>query len=197
MPIVPGTRVTQAEARPPAPAVPPRMMVNVRNVQAPRAVPPILPAVAQPTVVEGQISATEDRAEADARAALREKAADWLEPDVPRTWTIPIPLLQSLIVDTKYTPEDKPYGTLYWAKLSVDFSPDRRATLVNAYTHELIQHRLMSLGGALAFVLIGLAAVSGYIRADEATKGYYTNRLRMVAAAGVGAAAVILYRMVA
>ena len=55
----------------------------------------------------------------------------------------------------------------------------------------------MTLGGALGFVLICLAAVSGYIRADEATKGYYTNRLRMLAAAGVGAAGVILYKMVA
>ena len=106
-------------------------------------------------------------------------------------------LLQSLIVDTHYTPEEKPYGTLYWAELTVNFSPDRRARLVEAYTRELIQHRLVSLGGALAFVLIGLGAVSGYIRADEATKGYYTNRLRMLAAAGVGAAGVILYRMVA
>ena len=46
-----------------------------------------------------------------------------------------------------------------------------------------------------AFVLICLAAVSGYIRTDEATKGYYTNRLRMLAAAGVGAAGVVIYQM--
>ncbi len=52
-------------------------------------------------------------------------------------------------------------------------------------------------GGILAFVLVCLAALSGYIRADEATKGYYTNRLRMLAAAGVGAAGVIVYKMVA
>ncbi len=55
----------------------------------------------------------------------------------------------------------------------------------------------MTLGGSLGFVLICLAAISGYIRADEATKGYYTNRLRLLAAAGVGAAGVIVYRMVA
>jgi hypothetical protein len=195
--IVPGTRVTEAEAKPPAPPVPPRSVVTVRNVQTPRVVAPMAPAVTQATTVEGQLSATKDRAEADARAALRDKAADWLEPDVPRTWTIPTPLLQSLILETHDTPEEKPYGILYWAELKVDFSPDRRATLVGAYTRELIRHRLVTLGGALAFVLIGLGAVSGYIRADEATKGYYTTRLRMVAAAGVGAAGVILYKMVA
>ena len=56
---------------------------------------------------------------------------------------------------------------------------------------------MAALGGTLAFVLICLGAVSGYIRADEATKGYYTNRLRMLAAAGVGAAGVFIYQMVA
>ncbi len=89
------------------------------------------------------------------------------------------------------------YGTLYEATLTADFSPHRRAELVDAYNHELVQHRLFTLGGSLGFVLICLAAISGYIRADEATKGYYTNRLRMLAAAGVGAAGVIVYRMVA
>jgi hypothetical protein len=44
--------------------------------------------------------------------------------------------------------------------------------------------------------LMCLASVSGYIRADEATKGYYTNRLRMLAAAGVGAGGVLIYQMV-
>jgi hypothetical protein len=42
-----------------------------------------------------------------------------------------------------------------------------------------------------------LGALSSYIRADEATRGYYTNRLRMLAAAGVGAAGVIIYQMMA
>ena len=84
-----------------------------------------------------------------------------------------------------------------WPTLTADFSPRRRAELVEAYNRELVQHRLVTLGGTLAFVLICLAAISGYIRADEATKGYYTNRLRMLAAAGVGAAGVIIYKMVA
>ena len=148
-------------------------------------------------VVKGDISATTERAEAEGRAALRAEAAEWLEPEVPRTWTVPTPLLQSLVVDTHNNPIDKPYGTMYVTEMKVNLSPERRDILVKAYHRELVQYRLASLGGALAFVLIGLGAVSGYIRADEATKGYYTRRLRMLAAAGVGAAGVILYRMVA
>ena len=102
-----------------------------------------------------------------------------------------------MIVGTQSTRIARNYGTLYLAELDGRLLAQRRAELVEAYNHELIHHRLMTLGGTLAFVLICLAAVSGYIRADEATKGYYTNRLRMLAAAGVGAAGVIIYRMVA
>ena len=63
-----------------------------------------------------------------------------------------------------------------------------------AYRHQEVVKRLLVLGAVLAFVLVCLAAVSGYIRADEATKGYYTTRLRLAAAAGVGAAGVIVDR---
>ncbi len=53
---------------------------------------------------------------------------------------------------------------------------------------------MQRLGGGLALALVGLAVLSGYIKADEATKGYYTNRLRLAAAAGLGAAGVVAYR---
>ena len=64
------------------------------------------------------------------------------------------------------------------------------------YNHELVGRRLDQARRLAGFILICLAAVSGYIRADEATKGYYTNRLRMLAAAGVGAGGVLIYQMV-
>ncbi len=89
----------------------------------------------------------------------------------------------------------KDYGTLYVAKLRVDVSPERRMIFVESYKRQLVHQRMVLLGGALGFVLISLAAISGYIRADEATKGYYTNRLRLLAAGGVGAAGVLIYQM--
>ena len=81
---------------------------------------------------------------------------------------------------------EKPYGEVFEATLGVDTSPQRRAALIEAYHRQLVERRLVGLGATLVFILICLAAISGYIRADEATKGYYTNRLRMLAAAGVG-----------
>jgi hypothetical protein len=67
VPIVPGTRVTEAEARPP---VPPRPVVTIRHGRAPKApkavapTPPPPPAQ-QTRTVEGLISATEERAKAE------------------------------------------------------------------------------------------------------------------------------------
>ena len=79
----------------------------------------------------------------------------------------------------------------------MDVSPERIAGFTETYRRQLVQRRMVFLGGALAFILTCLMAVSGYIRADEATKGYYTNRLRMLAAAGVGAAGMAIYQIVA
>jgi hypothetical protein len=164
---------------------------------APRPVAPVPPAPARIRPIAGQISANEGRAQDDARRALREAVAEWLDPEVPRSWTPSSGLLEAMIQGSETKEIVKDYGPMYVAELRADFSPEHRARLVEAYNSDLIRHRLAALGGALAFVLICLAALSGYIRADEATKGYYTNRLRMLTAAGVGAAGAILYNMMA
>ena len=209
VPIVPGTRVTEAQPRPPAPPNPPvppvpPPVVVISHGPGPQSPPvaPTPPDPAQTSTIEGRISATVDRAQTDARRVLRNTVVHWLNPEVPGSWTPPARLLQAMILDirtkeiVKQSGPLKDLGPMYVAELKVDFSPQRRATFVESYNHDLVQHRLTTLGAALAFVLICLAALSGYIRADEATKGYYTNRLRMLAAAGVGAAGAIIYNMV-
>ena len=121
----------------------------------------------------------------------------WLDPEVPASWSPPARMIDAMILGQPLVKQvQKDYGELFEATLTVDASPAHRTALIEAYNHQLVEQRMASLGGALAFVLIGLAAVSGYVRADEATKGYYTNRLRLLSAAGVGAAGVIIYHMV-
>ena len=70
-----------------------------------------------------------------------------------------------------------------------------REEVIAVYLKQLGMQRLLIVGGGLGFILVCLGAVSGYIRADEATKGYYTNRLRLGAAVGVGAAGMAIYQM--
>jgi hypothetical protein len=148
-------------------------------------------------VVAGRLSAGEERAVADARLMLGREVADWLGPDVPPQWKPPAHLVDAMVVRTRTHPVVKDYGTLYETTLQVNFSGQRRAEIVDAYQRELVARRLGLLGGGLGFVLACLATVSGYIRADEATKGYYTNWLRLASATGVGAAGVLIYQMLA
>jgi hypothetical protein len=84
--------------------------------------------------------------------------------------------------------------TLYRAGQQVDFSPQRKARIIEAYRKDLATQRMQRMGAGLALALGLLAVMSGYIRADEATRGYYTNRLRLAAVAGLGVAGVAAYR---
>jgi hypothetical protein len=199
VPVVPGTRVTDARIEPPAPPAPPRPPKAAKPPRAPKVQVRVARPVAQTEPAElrtvaGRLSATEERARKDARARLDEEIAKWLAPDVPRSWKVPGPMVSGLIREVRVAPRDRDYGTLYEATMRVDLSPARRAGIVAAFRHEKTVQKLTLLGGLLAFVLICLATLSGYIRADEATRGYYTNRLRLAAAAGVGAAGVLIYQ---
>jgi len=193
VPIYPGTRVTEAEIRPP--------QRRDRGVLAPGTlIREHLGAASSskgPRTVSGQLCATEPRARANARLHLVREVADWLAPDVPAAWRPPAHLVDRLITRTRIEPVVRDYGTLYEATLEVDLTPARRAEVLAVYQHQLVNRRMLTLGGGLGFILACLAALSGYIRADEATKGYYTHWLRAIAAAGVGASGVLLYQLLA
>jgi len=162
-----------------------------------------VPAVGGPGLVTGRISVSRERARLDARERLREALADWLVPDVPRTWQAPTPLVEGMIREVEVkpvlrdpgSPELEDYRVMYVATLRADFTPEVREEFVVAYRREVFAHRVGLIGGILAFVLACLAILASYIRADEATRGYYTNRLRLLAAAGVGAAGVVAYKL--
>jgi hypothetical protein len=200
VPVVPGTRTTEARIETPAPPLPPTppraKKAPKRRPQPPTPPrPPVVDEYVEPKVIAGRLSATEDRARADARLQLVNMFPGWLDPNVPRDWHVPNRLVDGMIREVTIVPVERDYGTLYQATMLVDASPRTRRQIVEAYRHEQVVKRLVVLGGGLAFALIALSALSGYIRADEATKGYYTNRLRFVSAVGVGAAGVAIYRM--
>jgi len=171
----------------------------------------ILKSIPRPTLatrpdlraITGEPSATPASAQKSARDELKVAVLEWVAPDVPRSWAVPDRLVDALIV----VPEVKPFegsngryrdlGPLYQATLRCDFSPERRAQIVKEYASTVVARRLGVVGVVIAFVLACLTALAGYIRADEATKGYYTNQLRLVAAGGVGAAGFVAYRLLA
>jgi hypothetical protein len=187
VPIIPGTRVSEARIESPdtkaiRPQARPRVRVAAR-----------VPATVRP--VSGRLSATVERARDDARVQLEREVAEWLAPEVPTNWKAPGHLITRMIKKTDVHPIVKAYGTVYEATLEADFSPPSRSRIVAAHQREVIGRRLGVLGGSLGFVLVCLGSLAGYIRADEATKGYYTSSLRAIAAASVGAAGVVLYQL--
>ncbi|MGE3821002.1 MAG: hypothetical protein AB7I30_16440 [Isosphaeraceae bacterium] len=191
VPVVRGSRVTEARPEPPAPPKPPRRRkAPPVPVKAPK-----VEVKVDPITITGRLSATEDRAKADARVALIETIREKLDGQVPSSWPIPDDFLDAMTREVKISTVEKEYGTLYEAKLTVDASPARLEDITSRYRHEHRLKRLAVLGGGLLFLLVGLGTFSGYVRADEATKGYYTKRLRLVAAAGLGAAGLAIYRV--
>ncbi len=106
---------------------------------------------------------------------------------MPPGWHAPDPLLDRMIREVNVAPIVRDYGTVYEATLKAQLSPRDRDDVIRAYRQQEVRKRMVFLGVILALVLIALAVISGYIKADEATKGYYTARLRAVAVAVVGA----------
>lgn len=158
---------------------------------------PVVPAAATrgTAYVVSDLMATPERAEHDAQLKLRQAIMGWLVPDVPADWTPPDGLVFSTVLDRRHREIDRDYAPLQQVTLQVDLSPQRRDLFRRAYLRDEGMTRMGWLGAVITFVLVILAILAGYIRTDEATKGYYTARLRMLAAAGVGAAGVVLYQV--
>jgi hypothetical protein len=212
VPIVPGTRVSEAEISPPkrvnSKVLPPSVADDRRSSSlrslAGRLKAKVLrrgvdadPRSSSVRSIAGRLSATEERARADARLQLEREVTEWLTPEVPTQWNPPAPLITGMILKNEIKPIARDYGTVYEATLEADFSTAHRDEIRAAYQRELVARRLTILGGSLGFILVCLAAVAGYIRTDEATKGYYTQWLRAIAAAGVGASGVLIYQLLA
>lgn len=150
--------------------------------------------------VVGDFKTTPERAQEDAEQRLRQAITPWLTPDVPARWTPPSHLVRKVIVgEPAYRSLARDYldEPVQQAALKVDLSSESRARFVKAYHREQGTKRLAGLGAGLVFLLACLGITSAYIRTDEATKGYYTNRLRLLAAAGFGAAGAALWRYLA
>lgn len=174
-----------AEASRPRPGRPPRVQ-RVTLVTAPVT-----------REIAGNLCATTERAEVDARKQLSATVRDWLaDSGVDREWAPPAKLVDRMVIGRpSFEPVKVKELDVVRATLTADFSEGRKREFLEVYRRHTGGRRLAILGGGLLVVLAGLAAVSGYIRADDATKGYYTNRLRLLAAAGVGAAGVAVYRI--
>ena len=143
VPIVPGTRVTEASASPPTP-----------RRQGTKAASSAVLARSSKSTVTGRLSATGERAVADARHILRDNVADWLEPEVPRSWAVSERMLDAMVVEKPHVKSiEKSYGEVFEATLTVDKSPQRRTSLIAVYNRQLVERRLAGLGACAGIYL--------------------------------------------
>ena len=170
-------------------------------------------------VLVGQLSASPERARLDLRKRVDREVAAWLAADIPPSWTPPRRLVDAMIGETYVEPVVRSFAptpgeavgaanaaaaeplagldelyTLYRAGQRLDFADARRSEFVEAYRRDVASARMRRSGSVIAVVLSLLAITTLYLRADEATKGYYTNRLRVLATLGLGAAGIVAYR---
>ena len=160
VPIVPGTRVTEAEILPPeadeAKIVSPTEVPDT-HIRRPGGSAPKAPSTVR--AISGRLSATDERARDDARLAARARGDGVAHPRGVRPSGSPRrTCIDAMIRKTDVQPIVKDYGTVYEATLEADFSTPCRDEIVAAYQREVVAHRLVILGGSLGFVLVCLAA---------------------------------------
>lgn len=155
-------------------------------------------------VLVGKVSASPEKAREELRKALEQEVAKWASPDVPTDWRAPKDVydaiggevyLQPIAQEIETDPKSPEIYVVYRGIQKADFSDASRERVVDVHQQQLVTARLVKLGGGLGFVLVCLGCLTGYVRADEATKGYYTNRLRLAAAVGAGVAGTAIYQM--
>jgi hypothetical protein len=100
-----------------------------------------------------------------------------------------------LIVDQKEltVPIGEPIGDAKKFALKLKLEPDYLRHLARRERDSRMTERMDGLARALAFVVAGLFAVAGYVRADEWSKGYFTGWLKFAAAAGIVGAGVVAW----
>ena len=108
-------------------------------------------------------------------------ARDWIDQN----------LVKSRHQEVKNLP-DAELGEGYDVTLKLEVGPKQYREILENDRQERVQQRELLLARVLAGVVALLIAVVGYLRLDEATKGYYTLWLRLGALGLVGAVAAAL-----
>jgi hypothetical protein len=141
----------------------------------------------------------EARRDAVERAALRagEFAAE-AEPRIRDAWPVPMWFIQDhMLREPIFVEEiDWTYGPMYQAYLLLDLAPAKRELILSQWHSTIVQKRMNQVGGGLGFLLICVATLLGYLRLDDATRGYYTRWLATGAVAVVVASAAAVYRWI-
>jgi hypothetical protein len=151
-------------------------------------------------VATSELWATPERARDDALEQARDVARQFAAESeaAPRSdWRVPLRVVEDELLQNEYIEKvDRTFGTMYRAHLLLALSPDKRETVLAEWNRSLAEHRLVQLGGGLGFLLVCLSAWLGYLRLDDATRGYYTPWLVALALGIVAGSGALVYSCV-
>lgn len=145
--------------------------------------------------VTGSYQTTPEEARHSANAlAQAEVVSHFRAQGMELRWVPPVPYVsQRLVQNTRLEDNDfqGSVGKMYRTVLEVRLTPELRNEIALYDREYRAQGRMAGTARLVAGLVALLAALAGYLRLEDMTKGYYTNWLR-VAAGFLGAAAVIL-----
>jgi hypothetical protein len=148
-------------------------------------------------VVEGTGKSIQDAHDIALDKAHRAVADFLRDQDPPFAWTPTPAYVEQYLVKsnpaTDRTQEIDDLGKTYTRRLKVEIDGRQFRAMLNLDRHERMEHRHLLAAKVLGVLVVLCAAVAGYIRLDELTKGYLTNWLRAIGVGAVLAAAAALW----
>ena len=103
---------------------------------------------------------------------------------------LPLSYVQEHVVKDTYEEwHDYSVGRMVKLHALMEFTPETKARIVEAWKQAVIQERIWVLGAAALGVLLVLATAYSYLKIDLATRGKYRGRLRLAAATALVALA--------
>jgi hypothetical protein len=151
--------------------------------------------------VESELWATPDEARMNALEEAATRAAAFAAEAAPQLrgrWSVPTWFVQDFLLKEPIFVEeiDWRYGPMYKAHVLLDTAPDKREMILSHWNSTIVQKRVGQIGGGLGFLLVCVTTLLGYLRLDDATRGYYSRWLATGALAVVTASAAALYQWV-
>lgn len=150
--------------------------------------------------IEGTYAETREEAERDALAKARTSVEEYLRSlEPPVFWTPSQEYVNARLVKKRQEePLDAPdLGVVMRrVRLELEITPKDRADILQRDHRYQVEQRMLWLGKVMTILVALLAAVSGYVRLDEQTKGYYSGWLRLGAVGFVAAVGLALFLFV-
>ena len=141
---------------------------------------------------------------AELRRVVERYSDEWLDsPGAGRRAALPMSYIQDEIVTQEWiTPHQSEYfatNGMLWNYAQLRFDDDDRRLIQRRFHDAAVAERLGYTGAWSGMVLLLIGTLFGYLKLDTATKGYYTGRLKLAAAAtilaGSAATAMLVYSL--